>query len=211
MTHSIDSDFAHVYSPGDPGKPTLLLLHGTGGDENDLVPLGRHLLPGATILSPRGQVLENGMPRFFRRFAEGVLDVEDLRMRAEGLANWVRAQVTARGAPNRVVAVGFSNGANIATGVMFAHADALAGAVLFRPMVPYEPDAPPKLPGVPVLICAGRSDPMVDAKQIERLAAVLRSGGADVTLAWQNGGHGLVQADIDTAASFIASRFGEAH
>lgn len=205
-----DADFVHVYRPGDRGKPTLLLLHGTGGDENDLLPLGAHLMPGATLLSPRGQVLEHGMPRFFRRFAEGVLDVDDLKARAAGLATWVETQVRDHAAPERVVAVGFSNGANIAAGVMLGHPGVLAGAVLFRAMVPYEPDTPPPLSGAPVLICAGRDDSMIDAGQSERLAELLRRGGADVTLSWHNAGHGLVQADVDAAAQFLATRFGEA-
>ena len=209
MAERVDGEFAHLFFPGDPDKPTLLLLHGTGADENDLVPLGRAVLPGATLLSARGQVLENGMPRFFRRFAEGVLDVDDLKARAQALASWVRAQVNERGAPARVVALGFSNGANIAAGVLLAHPGVLSGAVLLRAMMPYEPGAPPSLAGVPVLICSGRRDPIVPAQQVERLAGLLRSGGADVAVAWQDdAGHGLVQADIDATAGFL-SRFVE--
>lgn len=162
------------------------------------------MLPGATLLSPRGQVLENGMPRFFRRFAEGVLDVDDLKRRASALAQWTTQQVAERRAPKRVVALGFSNGANIAAGVLFAHPGVLAGAVLLRPMLPYEPAELPALTGVPVLVCSGRRDPIVPVPQVDRLAAVLRDGGADVTMAWQdNAGHGLVQEDLTAIVHFL--------
>lgn len=204
MDQSVSSEFVHVFHPGDPAKPTLLLLHGTGGDEHNLVPLGRHLLPDATILSPRGQVLEHGMPRFFRRFAEGVLDVDDLKARAASLANWVTERLDATGAPRRVLAVGFSNGANIAAGILLAHPGVLAGAVLFRPMVPYEPARLPSLSGTPVLIAAGSQDPIVRASHVDRLAELLKQVGANVSLSWQEAGHGLVQGDIDAAMAFIA-------
>ena len=174
-------------------------------------------MPGAGILSPRGQVLEHGMPRFFRRISEGVFDVDDLKLRAALLAAWIGTALNEAdetdhpdGADTaRVVALGFSNGANIAGAVLLGHPGVLAGAVLLRAMVPYEPDVPPLLDGVPVLISAGRADPIVPVGQVERLASILRSGGADVTVVWQDAGHGLVQADLDAAASFLASHFVE--
>lgn len=195
----------HRFVAGRQELPTLLLLHGTGGDENDLLPLGQALLPGAALLSPRGAVLERGQPRFFRRLAEGVFDLEDLRVRTGELATFVR-DAAARYAfdPRRVVAVGFSNGANIAASLLLADTGALSGAVLLRPMVPFEPNARPRLAGIPVLMSAGRSDPIVPPALVERLAELLREGGAGVELLWQPGGHGLTQGDVDAAASFLA-------
>src|ERR671925_274796 len=128
-----DLGFAHRFIPGAPDKPVLLLLHGTGGDENDLLPLGEALLPGAARLSPRGKVLENGMPRFFRRLAEGVFDLEDLRLRTEELADLVRDASKAYGFdPSRVVAFGYSNGANVAASLLLQRPETLRGAILAR-------------------------------------------------------------------------------
>ncbi|RZK95567.1 MAG: alpha/beta hydrolase, partial [Methylobacterium sp.] len=148
-----------------PGLPPLLLLHGTGGDETDLLPLGRTLLPGAALLSPRGAVLENGMPRFFRRLAEGVFDEADLRRRAADLAGFIAEARTAYGlaAP---VAVGFSNGANIAAALLLLHPGVLAGAVLLRPMVPLRETPPVDLAGRPVLMLSGAADPIVPAANV---------------------------------------------
>ncbi len=201
--------FVHRYVPGSvPGAPTLFLLHGTGGDERDMLPLVQHLMPEAGALSPRGKVMERGMPRFFRRLAEGVFDLDDLRVRAHELADFV---VAAAGEyhfdPTRVVAVGFSNGANIASAVLLLRPGVLAGAALFRAMVPLVPDSNPALPDTHVLISNGRSDPLVSAAESERLAAMLRTAGADVTLAWQAGGHNLTQGDITTARAWLHERF----
>jgi predicted esterase len=148
-------------------------------------------------------VLENGKPRFFRRHAEGVLDVPDLQMRADALAAWVRAQVSSRNAPVHVVAIGFSNGANIASGLLLRHPGLLAGAVLLRAMMPYEPSSPPALAGTPVLLSSGRDDPLVPAAQVDQLATLLQRGGADVTVAWQRAGHGLTEEDFVAAAMFL--------
>src|SRR5919106_2243449 len=146
-----DLGFVHRFLPGAPSLPVLLLLHGTGGDESDLLPLGEALLPGAARLSPRGKVLENGMPRFFRRLAEGVFDLDDLRRRTQELADFVEAAAAAYGlGERRPVAVGFSNGANIAAAMLLLRPGVLSGALLIRPMVPLVPDTLPDLGGMPV-------------------------------------------------------------
>lgn len=198
-----DSDFLHVFKRGTI-RSTLLLLHGTGGDERDLLPLAEMLLPEANVLSPRGQVLENGMNRFFRRLAEGVFDEPDLRRRAADLARFVASAADRHGFdPQTVIAVGFSNGANIATAVMLLHPGTLAGAIVIRGQVPLMPDPLPSLTGTHVLISNGRSDPLVSSEETERLAALLRDAGADVTLAWQPGGHQLTQSDLQTARAWL--------
>ncbi len=160
------------------GATTLLLLHGTGGDEDDLLPLGRRLLPGAGLLSPAGKVLERGMPRFFRRLAEGVFDQEDLARRTEELAVFIEAAVRTYGLRKEgIVAVGFSNGANIAASLLLRRAGILRGAVLLSPMVPFEPVAVPDQTGTAVFIGAGRRDPIAPAEQAERLAVILKGRG----------------------------------
>lgn len=195
----------HAWIPPSTRAPILLLLHGTGGDENDLLPLGRMLVPGAGLLSPRGNVLENGMPRFFRRLAEGVFDEADLRVRTAELAAFVRESAAAyHFDESNVVAVGFSNGANIAASLLLLAPGTLKGAVLFRAMVPLRPPAPPSLHGVRVLLSEGSRDPIVAREDGEELAALLRSGGADVTLEWQDAAHGLVEADLRTAREWLA-------
>jgi predicted esterase len=187
------------------GSTTLLLLHGTGGDETDLLPLGRALLPGAGILSPRGKVLEHGAPRFFRRIAEGVFDQEDLVRRTDELGDFVAAAAKAYELQkDGIVAVGFSNGANIAASLLLRHPGVLRGAVLLSPMVPFEPTILPDLKETAVFIGAGRNDPLVPQEQTERLADLLRQAGADVTLHWDAGGHGVTKAEVDAAAQWIA-------
>jgi predicted esterase len=197
--------FAHRFVPAEePEAPTLLLLHGTGGDENDLLPLGRMLDEQAALLSPRGKVLENGMPRFFRRLAMGVFDQEDLVNRTHELAEFVTASASEYGFdPGRVFAVGFSNGANIAASLLLLHPDLLAGAVLLRAMAPFEPEMSPDLSGTPVYLAAGRSDQMVPPESTERLAELLKAAGAEVTLDWQPGGHGIGRTEIDAARSWL--------
>jgi len=201
--------FVHRYLPPNAGAElaggtTLLLLHGTGGDEDDLLPVGRELLPGAGMLSPRGQVLERGAPRFFRRLAEGVFDREDLLHRTEELADFVAAATgTYHLERDGIVAVGFSNGANIAASVLLQRPGLLRGAVLFSPMVPFEPETLPRLDGTSVFIGAGRADPIAAPLQAERLAAILREAGADVTLHWEPGGHTLTRRELDAARQWI--------
>jgi len=199
-------DFIHRYIPGtDPSAPVLLMLHGTGGNEDDLLPLGRELAPGATLLSPRGQVLENGMPRFFRRLAEGVFDIDDLRARTASLAEFLEAAATRYGfETSRVVAVGFSNGANIAASLLVLNPGLLGGAVLFRAMVPLVPDAVTVTARTPVLLSNGRMDPLVAAGETNRLKDLLERFGADVTLEWQNAGHNLVEDDLAVARTWLA-------
>ena len=199
--------FAHRFVPGSPAEPrTLLLLHGTGGSEDDLVPLGRALLPGAALLSPRGQVLEHGMPRFFRRLAEGVFDEADIRVRTADLAAFVQSAAAEHGLDlGRLIAVGFSNGANIAASLLLLGPRVLAGAILFRAMVPLVPDGTPDLQGVRVFLGEGRTDPLVSAAEAERLAGLLRSGGANVSLHWEPAGHHLTPADVDAARDWLAA------
>lgn len=207
---SADLGFTHVYQPGTgPQAPTLVLLHGTGGDEHDMLPLGR-LMPGANLLSPRGQVLEQGKPRFFRRLAEGVFDIPDLRTRAGDVAAFVTAAASAYGFdPSRVYAMGFSNGANIASAVALLHPGVLRGAVLFRAMVPLEPHPLPALTGVRVLISNGQMDPLVAVEETERLATLFQRAGADVELHWQPAGHELMPTDFNAARAWLAAAQGE--
>jgi phospholipase/carboxylesterase len=197
--------FVHRFVPaGRPGLPALLLLHGTGGNEDDLLTLGARLLPGAAQLSPRGQVLENGAPRFFRRLSEGVFDLDDLRRRAHELADFVdSARRTYELGPVPPVAVGFSNGANIAAATLLLRPGTLGGALLLRPMVPLEPEPLPALGGVPVQIDAGTADPIVSPAQSEALADLLRRAGATVSLDWIRGGHNLTPQDVDIGARFL--------
>lgn len=200
-------EFAHRWvPPASGGEETLLLLHGTGGNEDDLLPLGRAIAPAAGQLSPRGRVLERGMPRFFRRLAEGVFDEADVVRRAGELADFVAHSAGRYGFdPTRVTAVGFSNGANIAAALLLLRPEALAGAALFRAMVPLRPAQLPVLRGRRVLISEGRTDPIVAAADAESLASMLRGAGAEVTLAWQDAGHGLVGADVDAARAWLGA------
>jgi phospholipase/carboxylesterase len=197
----------HRWEPAEPtGAPTLLLLHGTGGDENDLVPLGRLLAPHAAILSVRGNVLEHGAPRFFRRLAEGVFDIEDLHRRSEELGDFIEAAATEYGiALGSLYAVGYSNGANIAASLLLTRPKVLAAGVLFRAMVPFEPVETPSLDGKRVLISAGRFDTMIPPAGSERLAAILREAGAAVELLWQPTSHGLTQDDVNAGQRFFSS------
>ncbi len=199
-------DFVHLHRPAANGSVrTLLLLHGTGGNEHDLLPLAGMLDPSAGVLSPRGKVLEQGAPRFFRRLAEGVFDLEDLRQRAGELAAFItRAadEYDLRG--HQIVAVGFSNGANIASAVLLLHPDVLGGAILFRGMVPIVPDDTPVLRRTPVFLSNGRQDPLVSVAETERLVTLLKAAGADVTLAWQPAGHQLTAVDVDQARKWLS-------
>ena len=199
--------FVHHYSAGaSPVAPTLLLLHGTGGNEQDLLPLARDILPGAGVLSPKGKVLERGQPRFFRRLAEGVFDLDDLRFRTKELADFITEAAASYGFDRRrVAAVGFSNGANIAGSLVLLCPGVLERAVLFRAMVPLVPQPMPSLPGTRVLVSNGRHDPLVTEAETERLVSLLHDAGADVALAWQQAGHHLVQDDLSRAREWLAS------
>src|ERR1700739_3114853 len=197
-------DFIHEFIPGN-SKRTLLLLHGTGGNERDLIPLGHELDLDAALLSPRGKVLENGMPRFFRRLAEGVFDLEDLRKRTNELADFVVAAAQHYKIDiNNVVAVGYSNGANIAASMLLLRPEIFPGAILFRAMVPLPPDVQPDLSRVQVWIGAGAFDPIVPASETKQLAELLRAGGADVTVRFLQAGHELTSNDVDLWAELWA-------
>ncbi|MCJ8142677.1 alpha/beta hydrolase [Ancylobacter sp. A5.8] len=195
--------FVHRFEPSTvPNLAPLLLLHGTGGDENDLLGLGRMVAPGAALLSPRGKVLEGGMPRFFRRLAEGVFDEDDVRARVDELADFIAEARAAYGLP-APVALGFSNGANIAAAMLLRRPEALAGAVLLRAMVPFK--VPPKADasGRRVLLLSGSADPIVPADNAARLAAQLSEAGAEVTHRVLPVGHGLSQADVNLARQWL--------
>jgi phospholipase/carboxylesterase len=205
-----DLSFVHEFRPATiPGLPPLLLLHGTGGDETDLIPLGHSVAPGAALLSPRGQVMEGGAPRFFRRLAEGVFDEEDVVRRAGDLARFVAEGRAAYGiaAP---LALGFSNGANIAAATLLLHPDALAGAALLRPMVPLSNPLEVGLGGKPVLILSGVADPIAPPDNVARLEAMLRRSGATVSHEAMPASHGLTRPDLAAVAAWYA-QVAEAH
>lgn len=200
-----DLGFVHRFIPGtEHGSPvTLLLLHGTGGNEDDLIPLAQDILPGAALLSRRGKVLEHGMPRFFRRFAEGVFDVEDLKIRTHELAAFVQAAQHEYRFGEKIVAVGYSNGANIAATLMLLRPGMLAGGALFRAVVPFAPQNQPLLKGTRVLLAAGKHDPIARPEQARQLAGILEQTGATVSLHWHDGGHELGQDDIVAARLWL--------
>jgi len=198
-------DFIHEFVPGASSR-TLLLLHGTGGNERDLIALGRELDPHAALLSPRGKVLENGMPRFFRRLAEGVFDLEDLKNRTNELADFVAAAAQYYGfASDNLVAVGYSNGANIAASMLLLRPEALPTAILFRAMVPLYPEAQPNLSSVRVWMGAGTNDPIIPTSETKALAELLRNTGADVTIRYFAAGHELTMADVESAREWLTT------
>jgi phospholipase/carboxylesterase len=199
-----DLSFIHRYEPATrPGLAPLLLLHGTGGDENDLQPLGQMISPGAALLSVRGQVLEHGMPRFFRRLAEGVFDEADVIRRANELADFVGAAREAYGlvAP---LALGYSNGANIAAAMLLLRPSTLQGGILLRAMVPLAQAPEANLAGRSLLLVSGQQDPIIPPANGERLAAMLTKAGADVTRRVLPAGHQLSQADVTLAREWLA-------
>lgn len=202
--------FIHRYEPASvAGAPPVLLLHGTGADENDLIDLGRAVAPGSALLSPRGKVLENGMPRFFRRLAEGVFDEADVRLRADELAGFVEAARSKYGlaAP---IALGFSNGANIAAALLTQHPQTLVGAVLLRAMTTLEQPADGDLAGKKVLILSGAQDPIARPDNAARLAAQLRERNAAVEQRIVPAGHGLTNADVQLTAAWLKAASVEA-
>src|SRR5438067_2159798 len=189
----LQPDFLHEFVPGHANR-TLLLLHGTGGNERDLIPLGRELDPNASLLSPRGKILENGMPRFFRRLAEGVFDLEDLKTRTHELADFVTASVR----HYKLHAC-----ANIAASMLLLRPEIMHAAILFRAMVPLIPETLPDLSSVRVWISAGDQDPIIPASEAKRLAELLRSAGADVTIRFAKAAHGLTSDDVTTARDWL--------
>lgn len=199
-----DLGFIHNYVPAeDRTRPPLLLLHGTGGDENDLLPFGERLAPGAALLSPRGKVLEHGAPRFFRRMAEGIFDQEDLARRTLELADFIERARKTYGL-SKPIAFGFSNGANIAASLLLTRPDVLAGAVLLRAMTPFEPENLPNLSGVPVLMLSGAADPIVPAGNRDKLAELLTASGAALTHEIVSAGHNLSPRDVAIAEHWLA-------
>jgi predicted esterase len=197
------SDFVQEFIPGHSNR-VLLLLHGTGGNERDLFPLGAELDPNAALLSPRGKVLENGMPRFFRRLAEGVFDVDDLKARTHELADFVSWSANHYQFDlTKLVAVGYSNGANIAASMLLLRPEILTAAILFRAMVPLVPDTLPNLASVRVWIGAGTFDPIVPTSQTKELAELLQSCAADVTTRFFQAGHELTAQDVEAAREWL--------
>jgi len=200
-------EFIHRFIPptgGNPSGRVLLLLHGTGGNENDMVPLGRDLDPTAALLSLRGNVLENGMPRFFRRLAEGVFDEADVIRRANELADFITTAATQyEFDPKQLTAVGYSNGANVAAAVLLLRPGTVTAAILFRAMVPLVPPAKPNLHGTRVVICSGKCDPIIPLENAERLAGMLRSAGAEVTLRVEDASHQLDFAEIEAVKKWL--------
>lgn len=199
----------HIFKQGtDLNQPVLLLLHGTGGNEHDLLPLAELLAPEASVLGVRGNVSENGMPRFFRRLAEGVFDEPDLIARTHELNAFLDAAAEEYGFDRRkVVAVGYSNGANIAASLLFHDATSLQGAILHHAMVPLRSLDLPDLTDVPVFMASGTNDPIIPRQESEELGSLLANAGADVTMHWENNGHQLTAAEVQTAAEWYARKF----
>jgi len=220
MIKSNDFGFNHIFinsfSNGSNNKKyddrnkklTLVLLHGTGGNEEDLIFLGKKIEPNASILSPRGKVLENGLPRFFRRLSEGVFDLEDLRIRSHELADFIqKCSLHYKFDLENTIAIGFSNGANISVSMLFLRPEVLQGAILFRAMVPCIPDPLPNLSSKKVLLSAGLEDPIVSRNETENLYRVFQKTNAITTLKWQPSSHNLIQEDILVAKPWISYNF----
>jgi predicted esterase len=204
-------EFTHRFIPGAMASaPTIVALHGTGGDENELVPLARMIDGDAAILSLRGRVNEHGQARFFRRVSEGVFDLDDLRAQTEALRVFIsEAADHYRFSRTRIVALGYSNGANLTASLLLTDPNALAGAVLLRPLLPFEPPSPAVLTGLPIVISSGRHDPIVAPDSARRLADVLQQGGAKVTMLWQETGHALSPNELEQVATWWRATFGE--
>ncbi|MGH7935507.1 MAG: alpha/beta hydrolase [Chthoniobacterales bacterium] len=199
-------DFIHQFVPGRSSR-TLLLLHGTGGNETDLIPLGRELDPEAALLSLRGQVLENGMPRFFRRLAEGVFDEDDLVRRAHQLADFVgNAARQYDFDQQKLLAVGYSNGANIASAVLLLRPGTLSGGALLRAMIPLVPNELPDLKKAPVLIAAGNFDPIIPAENAQRLAELHEHARAEVSRHLDHAGHNLTSDTLSITKQSLGER-----
>jgi predicted esterase len=220
MIKSQNFGFNHIFINSSPNgsnnkeydegskKLTLVLLHGTGGNEEDLIFLGKKIEPNASILSPRGKVLENNMPRFFRRLSEGVFDIEDLKFRTHELADFIqKCSLHYKFDLRHTIAVGFSNGANIATSILLLSPDVFQGAILFRAMIPLVPNPLPNLLNKKILLSAGLQDPIVSKKETENLYRLFQKTNAITTLKWQPSSHNLIQEDILVAKSWISNNF----
>lgn len=209
MSDDTNLNFIHRFIPSSssPGKeyPTLLLLHGTGGNEDDLIQIGKMISPHASLLSPRGKVLEHGMPRFFRRLAEGVFDIKDLKFRTSELAKFIHdSSLKYSFDLNKTVAIGFSNGANIAASLLLLNPETINGAILFRAMKPFTPDNLPDLSNKQVLLSAGMMDPIVSKNDVENLFNLLQNSGANVTMKWQQSGHNINEKDVSDAKEWLS-------
>jgi phospholipase/carboxylesterase len=200
----------HIFEKGtNLAAPVLVLFHGTGGTERDLLPLARKIAPASSVLSIRGNVLENGMPRYFRRLAEGIFDEEDLLVRTKELNDFLdQAAVDYEFDRKNLVAIGYSNGANIAGSLLFHYEDALKGAILHHPMVPRRGVELPDLSGLPIFIGAGRNDPICSPQETEELQSILSAAGASVALHWENFGHQLTASEVDAAAVWYKQQWG---
>ncbi len=201
----MNADFNPIFVPGDPRLPALLLLHGTGGDERDLVDLGQSVSPGSALLSVRGRVLENGMPRFFRRMSEGVFDLEDLAFRTDELADFIGEAKRRYKMDQPLYALGYSNGANIAASLLLTRPETLQGAVLLRAMVPFEPETVPDLSNKKILMLSGLMDPIVPAENAQRLSQIWKESGVDLRFLMKPAGHGLTPSDISDIKGWMAS------
>jgi phospholipase/carboxylesterase len=204
----VPHSYHHIFEPGsDPSSPPILTLHGTGGTERDLVSLAKTLSPGSAILSPRGDVSERGAWRFFARLAEGVFDPDEIRSRTHALADFITETAPGYGIDSaKMIAIGFSNGANIAATLMLLRPETLGGGILLRPMVVLdEAVAPGSLAGRRVLICSGDADPIVPNDHPKRLAQLLRAGGATAEVIFQHAGHGLIPADLASSKAWLDS------
>ncbi|MFC0044825.1 alpha/beta hydrolase [Metabacillus iocasae] len=191
----------HVFKKGaDESKRVLLMLHGTGGTEQDLLPIASMIDSQASVLSVRGNVLENGMPRFFRRLQEGIFDIEDLEFRTKELHEFLNeAAEKYEFDRQHVVAIGYSNGANIAGSLLFHYEQSLKGALLFHPMVPRRGISLPSLANVPVFIGAGDNDPICLPEETSELTSLLQDAGASVKVHWESFGHQLTRSEIEAA------------
>jgi phospholipase/carboxylesterase len=197
----------HIFKQG-ASEQTLLLLHGTGGNERDLLPLAEMIAPDASILGVRGNILENGMPRFFRRLSEGVFDEEDLIFRTKELNETINdLSERYQFKRNQVVAVGYSNGANIAASLLYHYKDSLRGAILFHAMVPLRGVTLPDLSQTPIYIGAGKRDPLIPAPETKELADELRKANAEVTEHWGEGGHELTREEVEQAGIWYGAHF----
>jgi phospholipase/carboxylesterase len=205
-------EFIHRFIPASSKTKqtnlTLLLLHGTGGTEDDLIPLGKDLASYASLLTVRGKVLENGMPRFFRRLEEGVFDLEDLKIRTDELAEFIlKSSSVYEFDLKKIIAVGYSNGANIAASLLLRRQEVLAGAILFRAMVPFIPDVLPDLSKKSIILLEGMYDPIVSKQEAESLLKIFTKARSNVTMKWQDSGHNLTQKDIESAKKWLEINF----
>ncbi|MEL3959918.1 alpha/beta hydrolase [Lysinibacillus endophyticus] len=191
----------HIFKQGtDQNKPVLLLLHGTGGNEHSLLQLAEIIDPTAPVLSVRGNVLENGMPRFFKRLAEGIFDEEDLIFRTNELNTFLdEAAIKYEFNRQNIMAIGYSNGANIAASLLFYYETAIKGAILHHPMVPRRGIQLPNLAGTHVFIAAGTNDPICPQQESVELQALLEEANASVVMYWDNHGHQLTMGEVQAA------------